>query len=813
MSATPNNAAPGWGDARTLPPASAQVTPEADGHNALQGLLAFACIHQQAARRRREAQNTADSSLRLSREEELALDEILQLVAVRAIAITGADGVAIALAKDRAIVCRASAGKIAPDPGVKLDPNSGFSGACLRSGEIVRCDDSETDPRVNPQACRVLGTRSMIAVPLSARKRVIGLLEAFSTETCGFNDSDVRSLTLLGELILAAIRPEEEHHLAEMAREVLPETASKPQAVASAPLPMTRPSAPAATLPPISSAPTTVAAAPAAEASAPAVPAIISTQPSQADPAVNPKVLVDEKFAPVPVIERIPAADKAREKESSRIERTDWKTAPEETRAESITSKIEGTRVPIPAVVPAAAKREELEARIEQRAPMEKEPPGEKRSFLSLTLTAAGIMIAIGMAGVLIWRAQHLSQPISADTQTSSEIRTENDTPVASPAPPLKIGALVQVTGIHHSSAADMSTIVVDLEDQVQYETHSLDDPPRIYFDLHDTKLNPTAANQLNVDDAFLKRVRVAQPVEGITRVVLETKNQPDFSVSLDNNPYRLTIQVHKAGVAPGTSAPAVKPQPMLPKPSPVVSPTPGKSSASTQAAGTGLEIVLDAGHGGWDLGTVGKKGLLEKDLVLDIVQRLGTLLENRLGVNVVYTRQDDSYVSLEKRAEIANLTHADFFLSVHANYSDLSTARGVETYYTNTYSSVKARTPDASSVQQVNWSGVVDIRAKVKGAKLLASDIQQSLYGGQAARNPDIRNRGIKEAQYVVLTGTQMPAVLAEVSFVSSPADENRLQSSEYRQLIADALYKGIAKYCQESQRTKLASVRKMSQ
>jgi N-acetylmuramoyl-L-alanine amidase len=444
---------------------------------------------------------------------------------------------------------------------------------------------------------------------------------------------------------------------------------------------------------------------------------------------------------------------------------------------------------------------------------MEKEPPGEKRSFLSLTLTAAGIMIAIGMAGVLIWRAQHLSQPISADTQTSSEIRTENDTPVASPAPPLKIGALVQVTGIHHSSATDVSTIVVDLEDQVQYETHSLDDPPRIYFDLHDTKLNPTAANQLNVDDAFLKRVRVAQPVEGITRVVLETKNQPDFSVSLDNNPYRLTIQVHKAGVAPGTSAPAVKPQPMLPKPSPVVSPTPGKPSASTQAAGTGLEIVLDAGHGGWDLGTVGKKGLLEKDLVLDIVQRLGTLLESRLGVNVVYTRQDDSYVSLEKRAEIANLTHADFFLSVHANYSDLSTARGVETYYTNTYSSVKARTPDASSVQQVNWSGVVDIRAKVKGAKLLASDIQQSLYGGQAARNPDIRNRGIKEAQYVVLTGTQMPAVLAEVSFVSSPADENRLQSSEYRQLIADALYKGIAKYCQESQRTKLASVRKMSQ
>ena len=134
MSATPNNAAPGWDNARPLQPAAARETRVADGHNALQGLLAFACVHQQAARRKREAQGPVDSPLKFSREEELALDEILQLVAARAVAITGADGVAIALAKERAIVCRASAGKIAPDAGVRLDPNAGFSGACLRSG-------------------------------------------------------------------------------------------------------------------------------------------------------------------------------------------------------------------------------------------------------------------------------------------------------------------------------------------------------------------------------------------------------------------------------------------------------------------------------------------------------------------------------------------------------------------------------------------------------------------------------------------------------------------------------------------------------
>jgi len=822
MSATPNNAAPGW-DARPLTPAPARETREADGHNALQGLLAFACIHQQAARRKREVQSPSDSSMRFSREEELALDEILQLVAVRAIAITGADGVAIALAKDRAIVCRASAGKIAPDPGVKLDPNSGFSGACLRSGEVVCCNDSDHDPRVNPEACRALGARSMIAVPLSAKKRVVGLLEAFSSETHGFNDSDVRSLNLLGELILAAVRPEEEHHLAEMAREVLPEAASKPGPI-TVPVPVEPPAAIVSITPPVAvaSPPThKITAAATVDSVAGTAEAGKTISAAPVDSATTAKVLLDEKFKPTPTLTRTSVPEKPREQPAPAI-------APPQIKKDvtvgtlplgdpAITEKIEPAPVPLPAEKPlVVGKKSELE--IHEEIEPSAASLHETRSFLSITLTAAGILIAIGMAGVLIWKAQHMGQSISADTQAVSQTRTADSqlhqSEPASPAPPLKIGTLAQVTGIHHSSNADASTIVVDLEDQVQYEAHSLDDPPRIYFDLHDTKLSPSAATQINVDDAFLKRVRVAQPQDGITRVVLETKNQPDFSVSLDNNPYRLTIQVHKPGAAPATSAPAVKPQPITPKPSPVVSPPSNKATASNNTtAAQELQIVLDAGHGGWDLGTVGKRGLLEKDLALDIVERLGTLLETRLGANVVYTRQDDSYTSLEKRAEIANLAHADLFLSVHANYSDLSTARGVETYYTNTYSSVKARTPDAASLQQVNWSGVVDIRAKVKGAKLLASDIQQSLYGGLAARNPEIRNRGVKEAQYVVLTGTQMPAVLAEVSFVSSPADEDRLQSSEYRQQIADALFKGVVKYRQDSQRTKLASVQKVSQ
>jgi N-acetylmuramoyl-L-alanine amidase len=218
---------------------------------------------------------------------------------------------------------------------------------------------------------------------------------------------------------------------------------------------------------------------------------------------------------------------------------------------------------------------------------------------------------------------------------------------------------------------------------------------------------------------------------------------------------------------------------------------------------------VLDAGHGGWDLGTVGQHGLLEKDLVLDIVNRLGKLIADRLGGEVIYTRRQDVYVPLEKRAEIANLSKADLFLSVHANYSDYASARGVETYYTRTYSSLKARTSETIAAEAgregAEWTKV-DIREKVQQSHRFAASVQSSLYGALVANNPGLRDRGVKQASYVVLTGASMPAILAEVSFVSSPADEGELERSAYRQKIAHALFQGLVRYEAIAKRERLA-------
>jgi N-acetylmuramoyl-L-alanine amidase/putative methionine-R-sulfoxide reductase with GAF domain len=730
------------------------------GRNALQALFAFACLHQQATQRRGQlaGADKAGASPRTP-QEEFALDEVLQLVAARALSITGSDGVAIALADDGAIVCRACAGDIAPDPGVRLDPNSGFSGACLRSGQTIRCDDSDTDTRVNAKACRALGTRSMVAVPLSAKQRVIGLIEAFSKEPFGFNDSDVRSLNLLAELILAAVRPEEENRLAEISRQIItPEPAKAPE--------------PAVAM--VSTAET------------------IAPKPS--------RILVDEKFTPAP----LPAAAEAPQVVA--VVPAKPETPEDETVLPGLPdAKPEEPRGRIGAVVTTLAKRVGL-------GPKELEAPGElpssPRSILGTAVVAAAVLVLIGL-GFVIWRYIRHAEAISANSQPpqvfgSKQIAAHEV--LSPPEPVAKPGSVPEVTGIRNWSAADSSTVVIDLEDQVQYEAHTLSNPERIYFDLHDTKIPAALVNKIVVldNDPFLKRIRMAQPVEGVTRIVLETKGAAEFTVSLDPNPYRLNVEVHKPGpvtemkVTPASTT----------KPSAGISPR----SAKTIPAATSNEfrIALDAGHGGWDLGTVGKKGLLEKNLVLDVVQRLGKLVESKLGAEVVYTRQDDSYLPLEKRAEIANLAKADLFLSVHANYSDLATARGVETYYTKTYSSVKARTDgDDPQLKQVDWTGV-DIRAKVTDSHRFASDVQQALYGGLVERNPDLRNRGVKQAEYVVLTGTQMPAVLAEVSFVSSPADEDKLQNAEYRQFIAEALYRGIVKYRDETKRTKLASAKK---
>ena len=226
--------------------------------------------------------------------------------------------------------------------------------------------------------------------------------------------------------------------------------------------------------------------------------------------------------------------------------------------------------------------------------------------------------------------------------------------------------------------------------------------------------------------------------------------------------------------------------------------PSPAQLAAAREAAPTSVgdrsliralglkigRIVVDAGHGGHDTGTIGPDGLMEKDLVLDVSLRLGRLLESRLGADVIYTRDDDTFIPLETRTAIANEKQADLFISVHANSSPDPEARGVETYYLNFTSS-----PDALEVaareNAVSEKSIhelqdlvkkITLKEKIDESRELASDVETSLYQGLSAKNSVMPNRGVKKAPFVVLIGANMPSILAEISFVSNPIDEQRL-------------------------------------
>ena len=226
-------------------------------------------------------------------------------------------------------------------------------------------------------------------------------------------------------------------------------------------------------------------------------------------------------------------------------------------------------------------------------------------------------------------------------------------------------------------------------------------------------------------------------------------------------------------------------------------------------------KIVIDPGHGGHDTGTIGPNGLEEKDLVLEVGKRLGKMLETRLGAEVVYTRKDDTFIPLETRTAIANQERADLFISIHANSSEDPTARGVETYYLNFTSSPEALEV-AARENAVSEKSIYELRdlvkkialkEKIEESREFAGDVQQSLHSGLAAKSPAIRDRGVKKAPFIVLIGANMPSILAEISFVSNPTDEHRLETAEYRQRIADSLYRGVANYVSGLSGVKVAS------
>jgi len=421
----------------------------------------------------------------------------------------------------------------------------------------------------------------------------------------------------------------------------------------------------------------------------------------------------------------------------------------------------------------------------------------------------------------------------------------------------------IPVDNVRYWEGSNTIRIIVDVGGEVTFNQGDAKDPDRVFIDLTPAKLNSMLiGKQWQVKSNLLQQIRVGQFDSSTVRVVLDVGAIGRVTSFTLRDPDRLVIDVlgKEAAVQPvpvvtTTAPPATAiPQPETPKPepgpitalidtvaTPVVSkpatappppvartttpattPAPAKKPADAEAkpitpakatnAGTrslvrslGLKlsrVVIDAGHGGHDTGTIGQGGYTEKELVLDVAQRLKHLIETELGAEVVMTRSDDSFVPLETRTSIANQDQADLFISIHANSSRVRSVRGVETYFLN-FTSSREALETASRENAASERSIHELQDLVKKIMLQdkvdeSRELAQHIGRALAARKGSGMDRGVKQAPFVVLIGANMPSILAEVCFISNPEDEKHVRTPENRQAIAESLFEGVRSYAE---------------
>jgi N-acetylmuramoyl-L-alanine amidase len=410
-------------------------------------------------------------------------------------------------------------------------------------------------------------------------------------------------------------------------------------------------------------------------------------------------------------------------------------------------------------------------------------------------------------------RAVALSGPAGRETDPSADPAPLSSQQAQAPAVDEE---LALVSDIRFWSSQDYTRVVIQVDREVTFHKEILSEPHRLFIDFDSSRLKPELATTYNVNDLFIKQIRVAENRPGVIRVVLDFDKIHQHSVFALYDPYRIVLDFRgapRAAQPPAArprqaAAPEAGPAPPAPSARPPVAtpPAPARGDLSmTRVLGLKVgKVVIDPGHGGRDTGTIGPKGLKEKDLVLDVALRLRRLLEDRLGTEVVLTRETDRFVPLEERTAIANQQGADLFVSIHANASRSRSVSGAETFYLSFASNPDERAVASreNATSQRNIRELEDLLHKIalgdynKESQELARTVQDSLYQEMSRHRPRYHNRGVKKAPFIVLIGANMPSILTEIGFLSNPADESFLAKEEGRNYVAEALYSGIESY-----------------
>lgn len=379
-----------------------------------------------------------------------------------------------------------------------------------------------------------------------------------------------------------------------------------------------------------------------------------------------------------------------------------------------------------------------------------------------------------------------------------------------------------KITKIRHWSTDNYTRVVIHVNEEMPFESKFLREdpkiqkPPRLYVDIKNTKID----NEMYIEPitkGLLEQIKFGRNTSDISRVVLYIKSFEDYKVFSLTNPYRIVMDIQGQGADPyKIFAKDGKKTEENPDPSGIMGRSiknpPSHVDSLRQALGLKIgTVVIDPGHGGHDPGAIGPSGLKEKDINLKIAKELKEKLEKdgkSIGIRKVHlTRTTDKFIPLEERTAIARKLKADLFISIHCNASRDKRAHGLETYilsFTNDQRSLEvAARENATTTKRV--SDLKDIiqkyllNSKIEESEKFAKYVQNSVYSKVSSNYKPFNNKGVKKAPFIVLIGADIPSILVETSFISNPTEEKRLNTSKYREKIAEGIFSGIKQYASE--------------
>ncbi|MBW1893071.1 MAG: N-acetylmuramoyl-L-alanine amidase [Deltaproteobacteria bacterium] len=371
-----------------------------------------------------------------------------------------------------------------------------------------------------------------------------------------------------------------------------------------------------------------------------------------------------------------------------------------------------------------------------------------------------------------------------------------------------------EIRNIRYWSNPSYTRVVIDADKDTRYhhrllkEDPSIHKPPRLYVDLDRSVLCSEFDKVIPINDNLLKNARVGQHTPDSVRVVVDIKSFDNYKIFSLKNPFRIVIDVwgKKSGNRHGgkqyhaSKGSTKNSDKILP------------SAIAKQFALGVKRIVIDPGHGGRDYGAPGYlKGVHEKYVVLSLAKKLAARIKKDLGCEVVLTRNNNKFLTLEERTAIANTKNADLFISLHTNAARSRHAYGIETYFLNLATDADAIRVAAkeNATSEKNISDLQSIltdlmqNAKINESSRLATHVHESMCKNLKKKYSRIKSKGVKQAPFYVLLGAQMPSILIETAFISNPRECKRLVDPKYQENLCKAIVDGIRNYMRETNPT----------